>query len=77
MKAILDIQKLPKFVVISNDLPEVMTKYLKFKRGELCKVAPAEEQKWDLRQYVKVYVKRNEKWVYKVLGWQHLDCLKK
>lgn len=80
MKAILDIEKFPKFLTIAQDAPEVITKYLKFRKGELCRVAPAKEQReqgCDLRKYVRVYVKRGEKWEYRVLGWQHLDYLKK
>lgn len=77
MKAILTKESLPKFLNISKSLPEFMVKYMDLKRGELAKVAPADEQKWDLKNYVKIYVKRGGDWKYKVLGWKHLDKMYK
>lgn len=76
MKAILE-SELPKFLIISSSIPEYMEKYMQIKAGEVCRVAPIAEQVKSLKQYVKIYVKRGSNWQYRVLGWQHLDYLKK
>lgn len=89
MKAITNREKWPKFLVV-NDIPEqrVWNKYLlkPYKKGEIVKVAPFDEQKRDdafddplrfRQRYVVVYRKvENGKFTLKYIqDWKSFDSL--
>lgn len=89
MKAITTKERLPKFLVVNSDAPsKPCNKYLlkPYKKGEIVKVAPFEEQvsypsgstsEQFRKRYIVIYRKDEEgKWTLKYTqGWESFDLL--